>query len=64
MFKVDKEKLIMTTIKLYRERGASYSEIATQLNKDKIYTLNGKEWSSVWAFRFFNGRQKEKALKD
>ena len=61
MFKVDKEKLIMTTIKLYRERGATYSEIATQLNKDKIYTLNGKKWSHVWAFRFFNGRNNKKS---
>lgn len=59
MFKVDKEKLIMTKIKLYRERGATYSEIAKQLNEDKIYTLNGKLWSSVWAFRFFSGRNKK-----
>lgn len=57
MFKVDKEKLILTNIQLYRERGATYSEVAAKLNDEKITTLNGKTWSASYAFRFFNERK-------
>ena len=57
MFKVDKERLILSKINLYRELGATYSEIADKLNNEKIYTLNGKEWSQPYVFRFFNERK-------
>lgn len=59
MFKVEKERLILDKISEYRDIGASYSEIANRLNSDGITTLNGKKWSTVYIFRFFNERIKK-----
>ena len=53
MFKIDKKKLILTKIKLYRERGASYSEISKALNDEKIFTLIGNKWRPSYLFTFY-----------
>ena len=57
MFKVEKEKVILGKISEYRDVGATYSEIVKQLNRERITTLNGKKWSTVYVFRFFNERK-------
>ena len=61
MFKVDKKKLLITKIKLYRERGGSYSEIADALNKDGLLTPNGKKWRPSYLFTFY-GKNKKSAV--
>lgn len=53
MFKVDKKKLAVAKIKLYRERGGSYSEIAEALNNENILTPNGKSWRPSYLFEFY-----------
>jgi hypothetical protein len=58
MFKADKKKALITKIKLYRERGGSYSEIANALNKDGMLTPNGKEWRPSYLFSFYDKNKK------
>lgn len=60
-FRVDKKKLLLTTIQLLRERGGTYSEIAKVLNEKEMFTPNGKEWSNAYLFRFYTENKIEKA---
>ena len=58
MFKVDKKKALVTKIKLLRERGAVYSEIAKTFNDEGIKTLNGTEWETRNLYNFFHRNEK------
>ena len=56
--KADKKKALVTRIKLLRERGGVYSEIAQILNNDGMKTLNGTEWETRNLYNFYQ-RNKE-----
>ena len=53
IFKSDRKKALLTEIKLYRERGGSFPEIAELFNSKNKLTLYGKKWTPNYLYRFY-----------
>lgn len=53
IFKSEKKQSLLKKIHNYRQRGGTYSEIAIAMNKDKEFTLIGKQWTENYMYRFY-----------
>jgi len=53
MFKSDKKKALIEEIRLCRERGGTFPEIAALFNLRGKLTLNGREWTPNYIYRFY-----------
>ena len=57
-FKADKKKALMTKIRLLRERGGTYSEIAELFNSEGVKTYSGVKWETRNLYNFYQRNKK------
>lgn len=56
--RIDKKKALLTRIKLLRERGGVYSEIAEIFNDEGLKTPTGAKWETRNLYNFFHRNMK------